>query len=664
MPKSPSVETDGLCRCVTVPMRRFALLVALIPLLAAANSGIDAQKVDQPPTIDGTITEAEWGAPQGEGFVDARNGAAGEPGRFWLTYDENYIYFAAQLDGDPNAIKATEYRQNVRIASDDSVFLMIEPFGTTTQANVFGVNARGATDVRIAGGRAIKREWLGEFVASGRITEKGFEVEARIPWGIMRLPAPGKRDVRFNVVRRNPTTQREMEWHYTNQQSSNSPLWRGVDTPASGNARTLKLLPYAYGGWAKNGHIANAGLDLKTSLTDQIDLVGTINPDFRNVENQVLSVDFSYFERLAGEARPFFLEGANFFGTSRDAPLFASQRIAKFDAGLKSFGQITDRTRLAVLNTVDFGEQNAFAGNVRHQFNDRAGATVAMSSLSDRLGADNTAVHVGMDTTFKNGLGVFGQHQTSRDTTSGYGHRINTGFFYSGNGMEGFAEFLEVSPQYNPRLGFVRERDIRGFAAGGNYERPVDKGPISEYGFGAFGRDFRRTDGRPHRRGIEFQTSLTFRDGTDLDMGGSFERNRGLDDRTWFFSLERPRGDAYRRWQTDYVTGVIAGQAYDSFGLQANYRPLSPFQLSLRAQEVRHFNRSTQLIFGANYDLGGDMSVSGRMVRNGRDTNAYLAFRKSGNRGAEYFVIFGDPNARKFEPSFVIKAVFPFELKL
>jgi hypothetical protein len=70
------------------------------------------------------------------------------------------------------------------------------------------------------------------------------------------------------------------------------------------------------------------------------------------------------------------------------------------------------------------------------------------------------------------------------------------------------------------------------------------------------------------------------------------------------------------------------------------------------------------LILGANYDLGRDMSISGRMVRNGRDTNAYLAFRKSGNRGAEYFVIFGDPNARKFETALVIKAVFPFELKL
>jgi hypothetical protein len=645
-------------------MRRLALLTLLVPALSAASSGIDAQKAVEPPKIDGTISEAEWGAAHGEGFFDTRNGAAAEPGRFWLTYDEKYIYFAAQLDGDPKSIKATEYRQNVRIASDDSVFLVVEPFGNANQANVFGVNARGATDVRIAGGRAIKREWLGEFMASGRVTEKGFEIEARIPWGIMRLPAPGKRDVRFNVVRYNPTSQREMEWHYTNNQSSNSPFWRGVEVPASGNERTLKLLPYVYGGWSRNGHIANGGLDLKTSLTDQIDLVGTVNPDFHNVENQVLSVDFSYFERLAGEARPFFLEGTNFFGTSQDAPLFASQRIGKFDAGLKSFGQITDRTRFAILDTIDLGEQNAFAGNVRHQFSDNTGATVALSSLADRRGADNTAIHLGFDSTFKSGLGVFGQHQTSRDTVSGYGHRINTGLFYNANGIDAYAEYLEVTRGYNPRLGFIRERDVKGFATGGEYVKPVERGPVMEYGFGVNASDFRRMDGRPHRRGLEFNTSLTLRDGTDIDTGASFERFRGNDDRLWFVSLERPRGDAYRRWQVDYVSGVIAGRAYDSFGLQTSYRPVSPLQLSLRAQEVRHFTRSTQLIFGANYDLGNDMSVSGRMVRNGRDTNAYVAFRKSGNRGAEYYVIFGDPNARKFETSIVIKAVFPFELKL
>lgn len=648
-------------------MRRPALiLLGLMSVYAAANpSHVEAKKTTDPPTIDGTINSEEWGTPTGEGFFDSRSGAPAENGRFWITYDSKYIYFAAQLDSDdPKSIKATEYRQNVNLGSDDSVFLLLEPFGTTTQGNVFGMNPRGATDVRIAGGRAAKREWLGEFTSRGRITDKGWEVEARIPWGIMRLPSPGVRDVRLQVVRYNPTSQREMEWKYLNNQMANIAFWKGVDLPASGNERSIKLLPYVYGGVSRRDHIANAGLDLKTSLTDQIDLVGTVNPDFRNVENQVLSVDFSYFERLAGESRPFFLEGNNFFGTSRDAPLFASQRIQKFDAGMKSFGQISNRTRFAILDTIDFGKENAFVGNVRHQFDDRTGATVALASLTNKNGPDNTATYLGFDHTLKNGLGIFGQQQNSNDATAGRGHRVNTGFFYNSNGYDAYLEYLEVSPRYTPRLGFVRERDVKGFAGGLQFERPTKAGPLIEYGYGFHLSDLKRTDGAQHRRGGEFNGSLTFKDGTDLDFGANFERFRGRDDRLWYVSLERPRGDAYRRWQVDFASGVIAGARYDSYGLTASYRPVNQLQLSLRGQEVRHFNRSTQLIFGANYDLGRDLSLSGRMVRTGPNTNAYLALRKSGNRGAEYYVIFGDPNARKFEASLVIKAVFPFELKL
>lgn len=648
-------------------MRHSALLlISLSAAISMANpNNVDAKKATDPPKIDGTITAEEWGAPTGEGFFDSRSGAPGENGRFWISYDSKYIYFAAQLDSDdPKSIKATEYRQNVSLNSDDSVFLLLEPFGTTTQGNVFGMNPKGATDVRIAGGRAAKREWLGEFSSQGRITEKGWEVEARIPWGIMRLPSPGLRDIRLQVVRYNPTSQREMEWKYLNNQMANVPFWKGVDLPASGNERSIKVLPYVYGGVSRRNHIANGGLDLKTSLTDQIDLVGTVNPDFRNVENQVLSVDFSYFERLAGESRPFFLEGINYFGTSRDSPLFASQRIQKFDAGIKSFGQISDKTRFAMLDTIDIGKENAFVGNVRHQFDDRTGATVAVSSLSNKNGADNTATYLGMDTTLKNGLGFFGQHQYSSDAIAGRGHRINTGMFYNANGYDAYLEYLEVSNRYTPRLGFVRERNIRGVAGGVEFVKPITKGPLIEYGYGFNAGDFYRFDGKQQRRSIEFNGSLTFKDGTDFDFGGSFEKVAGKDDRLWFLSLERPRGDAYRRWQADYVTGHVAGRKYDSYGLTASYRPVNQLQLSLRGQEVRHFNRSTQLILGANYDLGRDMSISGRMVRTGPDTNAYLALRKSGNRGAEYYIIFGDPNARKFEASLVIKAVFPFEIKI
>jgi hypothetical protein len=45
-------------------------------------------------------------------------------------------------------------------------------------------------------------------------------------------------------------------------------------------------------------------------------------------------------------------------------------------------------------------------------------------------------------------------------------------------------------------------------------------------------------------------------------------------------------------------------------------------------------------------------------------TNWYLSFRQSGNRGAEYYLILGDPNAVSFRTSLILKAVFPFSLKV
>ena len=86
-------------------------------------------------------------------------------------------------------------------------------------------------------------------------------------------------------------------------------------------------------------------------------------------------------------------------------------------------------------------------------------------------------------------------------------------------------------------------------------------------------------------------------------------------------------------------------------------------QISLQLEEVHYFEKSTQIILGANYDIGKDSSVSGRLVRQGNDINGYLAFRKSGNRGAEYYVILGDPNSQRFQAALVIKAIFPLEIK-
>jgi len=638
--------------------------VALLPLCAWADvNDLSAVRLAPSPKIDGVVDEQEWSqADSGSGFFDRFTASPAEGGRFWLGYDDRFVYFAARLQMEhPEAIRADEFRDNVSLKNDDSVTLVLETFGQLANFNSFGINSRGATSIYIAGGRAAKREWLGEFQAQGRKTATGYEVEARIPWSVMRLPAPGVRDLRFNVSRNNPTTGRETLWRYTRTNAEATGRWRGVDVPASNANRGIKMLPYVYGGADNDGGIANAGLDVKTSLTDRIDVVGSVSPDFRNIENQILSLDFSYFERLAGESRPFFLEGGQFFSTSMDSPLFASQRIRNFDAGFKTFGSLDDRTDLAVLDTIDFGNRNNFVTKIAHRPTPTSSMSFAATSLSQGFGPNNEAWMASYSQQW-GALGAFGQWSESRDSSAGHGRRINAGTYYGAGEWSAYAEYLRITPDYEPRLGFAPQRDLDGFAVNTGWTHPVASGPLMEYGFEAGGSTFQRITGGRYSQSAFLASSTTWRNGLDFDSSISAQEFQGNKDFLFSSSLELPRGNVYRRWEIGGKTGHLAGQSYQSLGANFAYRPLPTWQISASIQDVRHFDRRTQTILSTSYDLSKSDSVSGRAVRRGNDTNFYLAYRRAGNKGAEYFVILGDPNARTFRTSLVVKAVFPFEI--
>jgi hypothetical protein len=664
---------------------RFALLAALLLISGSAFSQdrtVTGYRLPTPPTIDGVIdTTAEWkDVPSFSGLVDTQTGVpAPEGGTFWLAFDQKFVYFAARLDdASPGTIQASEYRTNVSLRGNDTVSLQIDPFGKLTDFNTFSMNARGATNIQIAGGRAAKREWLGDILAMGRITKEGWEVEARIPWSIMRLPSKGVHELRFNVFRDHRRLQRGYAWRFTGGgQIENFGRWLNVAIPP-GEPRTLKLLPYGYAGFDERvGLVANSGLDFRTALTERLDLVGTINPDFRNIENQVLSLDFSYFERLASESRPFFLEGAQFFRTSGDAPLFASQRIRGFDTGIKAFGKLDDQTDVGIIDAIDFGSrnafgivnpaplgtQNAFAGKVRRQLTARSSVEAAYVGLNTP-GLKNDAGFL----QYSAGLGpyfFFGQLSGTNDTTNGKGYRANAGMYYGHKGLQANLEHVQISSDFLPRLGFAPERDLAGFRGGFGVSRPTTRGMLIETGYGVYANSFKTLDGEPYRNGIGANGSLTFKNGLDLDFGMDYTRFRGFDDRTAYIGVERPRGEPYRRWAFDYAVGRRAGQPYQSFSPSIAYRPVNELQLNLSYQRVTQLGDTfSQTILSASYDLGADRSISGRLVQRREGTNYYLALRRSGNRGAEYFLILGDPNAPTFRTSLILKVAVPLELRL
>ena len=73
--------------------------------------------------------------------------------------------------------------------------------------------------------------------------------------------------------------------------------------------------------------MGNIGLDVKYSLTTNLTLDATINPDFGQVELDRPVLNLSSFETYYSEKRPFFLEGADLFNT--DFNLFYSRRIGR-----------------------------------------------------------------------------------------------------------------------------------------------------------------------------------------------------------------------------------------------------------------------------------------------------------------------------------------------
>jgi hypothetical protein len=645
-------------------MRRSLLLLSLVPFLAFAADDpthtTNAVKMATPPTIDGTITPDEWkDCKMMEGLYDASDQSpCPEKLNFWIGYDDKYIYFAAKcFDTQPKAIKMTEYRTNTSVQGDDFVQLDVDTYGTMTDWNHFYINPRGATDVQIAGGRASKREWVGDFFAKSRVVEDGWEAEARIPWQLMKLPSAGKRDVRFDVDRKIARLSRYYDWTKINGNDFNGcGRLVGVDMPKADDEKIVQLLPYSYQGLDTRGSVANGGMDVKFPLTDQMTLVGTVNPDFRNVENQILSIDFSRFERLAGESRPFFQEGAQYYGSA----LIATQRIKAFDSGLNVYGKMGDKISMGVLNTSNFGHENDFATTIQYSLDPLSQIRFSHSNL-DSQDVQNRGYLLAYNTQLGH-TNLFARGMSSQDAAAGRGEERTVNLNFNKGEFNINGSYETVSPKFLPRLGFQPEVDYKGFNGSIGRDRVFKNGTVAEVFTGMYGTLYDHYAGGSYRHGQGGDFNIAFRDGTRIGLNADLSQFEGVNDQTFTAAIIKPRNDPYHFWRASYTYGEIEHQQYRNIGVGMAYRPTQKFQLNLTAQFVEHFANSKQLILAGNYDLGNDKSLSGRIVQGSHDINAYVALRRSGNAGMEYFLILGDPNASHFRSSLVLKVTYPLQM--
>ncbi|TMA43775.1 MAG: hypothetical protein E6J82_06065 [Deltaproteobacteria bacterium] len=298
--------------------------------------------------IDGRMDEPAWqAAPLHDGFTQVTPDE-GRPATvrtaFRVLWDDEYLYFGAVCD-DPEGATATLSRRDRFIEGDSVQFDLDTTFDRRT-AYHFQVYAAGQQlDAIHFNDTDMTTDWDAAWDSAVAQTPNGWSVEMRIPLRVMRIPESAK-IMGFNVYRILSRRKEEDQWRFRPQGRQGDISRLGLIDGIEGirPVRELELRPYVGFKAVRNvptyatprselGSCATlafdrqrqggvcAGLDFRYNLASDLALVGTVNPDFGQVEADQRVLNLTTFETFFPEKRPFFLEGLDLFKPALRADL-------------------------------------------------------------------------------------------------------------------------------------------------------------------------------------------------------------------------------------------------------------------------------------------------------------------------------------------------------
>ena len=359
-----------------------ALLLLVQTATGAAVEGkgsptADIPRLEATVRIDGRLDEPAWSeATRLTGFwqyqpVDGRPAEENTEVRVWYAPDAIYFGIIAE-DRQPAAIRATVADRD-NIDNDDHVIIDLDTFRDRRRAFFFGVNPLGiqSDGVRSEGAGQVSSLMPGStdlnpdftWESKGRVTDRGYEVEIRVPFRSLRYPGSGPQAWGINITRVVQRTGYTDTW--TDVRRANASflgqegaigglhdLRRGVSVEAQPfvTAAANGTRDPQSGGFTRDDVDPEVGLNFQLGFTSSA-LDATLNPDFSQVESDQGQVTVN--ERFAlffPEKRPFFLEGIELFGSPQT--LVYTRRIVNPKAGAKFTGKL-GQLGVAHLTAVD-----------------------------------------------------------------------------------------------------------------------------------------------------------------------------------------------------------------------------------------------------------------------------------------------------------------------
>lgn len=245
--------------------------------------------------------------------------------------EENLFVAFIAYDPNPEEIQA-HFCDRDDIWDDDWILILFDTFNDQRRTYDFACNPLGIQCDFIETTTGDGGEWDAIWESDGRITNEGFIVEMSIPFSSLNFPDTDEDQIwGFDAVRSYPRNVRHHIGSFPRDRNNNCYMCQaekliGFKGVTPGNNIQLSptfnvVIPQereneTSGKFVDGEKKYEPGLTANWGFTPNLNLSTTINPDFSNIEADILQLDINnQFAIYYPEKRPFFLENSDFFST-------------------------------------------------------------------------------------------------------------------------------------------------------------------------------------------------------------------------------------------------------------------------------------------------------------------------------------------------------------
>ena len=482
----------------------FHLFIPFVLAAVAPTFSFSGARAPHPMPLDPALSDPAWQTgkvPNDGNWMNVTTRTPATPVTAYMLYDDKNVYVAFVVKQDA-PIVATQSTNDVGFGTDDFVAVGIDTSGSGSQAYLFETTPKGVRYQQSTENSRYRPTWQSATSVIGGT----WRAVMIIPLDVMRLRSGNPQSWRIAFFDSVASRAEHYSWSFDPLQNDNGagnwptfhdlrywPAATGLSFKGAVVARPqprAEIFGLASTGGDRelyqqsNGAFMQQktrpiGIDVSYPLTQTINFVGTINPDFSNVEVDQQTIAPQEFARQLNEYRPFFAQGAQFLNpnpspyTSFFGPnniVFYSPSVGPFDRGAKIEGTYG----LQSFGLLSFRGYNQVTGD---EFDDQAfGYRHALQDQTFQYWADGVLAHhsiAGNDETYEAGFKGRNLHNKfvyslNTDVEQNpllpgrTAHSTNAFIDEHQRNYEVLLGYADTSPNYGPLDGFTASSDNRG----------------------------------------------------------------------------------------------------------------------------------------------------------------------------------------------------------